>query len=286
MRRLHFVLGLLGVLLLINILSTAQIKVEVQGGKGKQAQQAAGSQPSNKLTNQDIIDMAALKLPDDVIIGKIHNTEAIEFDTSVAGLKQLKAKNVSDAVVRAMINPRPMKAETRDAAATKKTASLDVITEDGVYVVLAGKPIKLQLETFTMYVGRGKATGRVENPHSQLQVSNPLEFVVKSNFGAKAEASPGGAGQLFRLDEKDNHREFRLTPHAPHATVNWRGKVEVQKLNNQISFDREIIDSQMYRIRLPNLSKGEYGFQWVESHDFDQDGSMQQYHICTFSVID
>jgi hypothetical protein len=123
MRRLHSVFGLLGVLVFINILPMAQIKVEVKGGQVKQPQQAASPQPSKKLTNQDIIDMAALKLSDDVIIEKIHSPEAIDFDTSVAGLKLLKAHHVSDAVVRAMINPRPTMAGTSDSVTAKKNAA-------------------------------------------------------------------------------------------------------------------------------------------------------------------
>jgi hypothetical protein len=86
------------------MLSTTQIKVEIRGGKVKQPQQAASPEPSHKLTNQDIIDMAALKLSDDVIIDKIHAVEATAFDTSIKALKTLKAANVPDAVIRVMIN--------------------------------------------------------------------------------------------------------------------------------------------------------------------------------------
>ena len=66
--------------------------------------------PAKRLTNQDIIEMTSLNLSDDVIIAKIRSAtgaDASKFDTSVDGLKALKAANVSDAVIKVMINPAP-----------------------------------------------------------------------------------------------------------------------------------------------------------------------------------
>jgi len=56
-----------------------------------------GQQLSHRLTNQDIIDMTALGLSDDIIITKIHSArpEDLAFDTSTEGLKKLKAGKVS-----------------------------------------------------------------------------------------------------------------------------------------------------------------------------------------------
>src|SRR6202030_4667852 len=65
---------------------------------------------AKRLTNQDIIEMTNLNLSDDVIIAKIRSAtgaDASKFDTSIDGLKALKAANVSDAVIKVMINPTP-----------------------------------------------------------------------------------------------------------------------------------------------------------------------------------
>ena len=62
---------------------------------------------SHRLNNQDIIDMVALGLSDDIILAKIHSAtkpEDLAFDTSPQGLKALKAGNVSDAVMKVMIS--------------------------------------------------------------------------------------------------------------------------------------------------------------------------------------
>src|SRR5277367_5960143 len=69
------------------------------------------SQPLGKrITNKDVIDMTSLGLSDDIIIAKIRSAAAggtLQFDTSVDGLKELKAAKVSDEVIKVMINPAP-----------------------------------------------------------------------------------------------------------------------------------------------------------------------------------
>src|SRR5277367_2166655 len=71
---------------------------------------AKSQEPDKRFTNQDVIGMTQLGLSDDVVIAKIRsvsaaNPQSASFDTSVDGLKALKAANVSDAVIRVMINP-------------------------------------------------------------------------------------------------------------------------------------------------------------------------------------
>jgi hypothetical protein len=71
-----------------------------------------GATLRKRFTNQDVIEMAKLGLSDDVIIAKIRQTydagtDAVSFDTSVDGLKSLKAANVPDSVIKVMINPAP-----------------------------------------------------------------------------------------------------------------------------------------------------------------------------------
>jgi hypothetical protein len=56
--------------------------------------------------------MVQLELSDDVIIAKIRaaaakGADAVSFDTSADGLRTLKAANVPDSVIKAMINPTP-----------------------------------------------------------------------------------------------------------------------------------------------------------------------------------
>jgi len=72
------------------------------------ASMCLGQQAVKKMTNEDVTQMVSLGLTDEVIIDKIHAAGATDFDTSVAGLTALKQAKVSDAVLRAMINPHPL----------------------------------------------------------------------------------------------------------------------------------------------------------------------------------
>ncbi len=56
------------------------------------------------LTNASVIELAQLGLGEGIIIEKIRQSEC-NFDTSISGLKQLKAAKVSDAVIAVIINP-------------------------------------------------------------------------------------------------------------------------------------------------------------------------------------
>src|SRR5580700_920068 len=109
---------------------------------------ACGAQQlSKRLTNQDVIDLVGVGLSDDVIIDKIHATEGIDFDTGVAALKALKAANVSDAVIRAMINPHPAISAVDKARISPPTTKDDGLPEEvGVYVALNGKLSEVEPE--------------------------------------------------------------------------------------------------------------------------------------------
>ena len=57
---------------------------------------------AKRITNKDIIDMTAIGLSDDLIIAKIRSASTggtLQFDTSLPGLKELKASNVTVPVI-------------------------------------------------------------------------------------------------------------------------------------------------------------------------------------------
>jgi hypothetical protein len=105
-----------------------------------------GQQLSQRMTNQDVVDMVALGLSDDVIIDKIHAVESTQFDTSVKELKTLKAARVSDLVIRAMISPhRAVTVESNSAAVTDGEKGR-LPEEVGVYFMRNGQLTQLEPE--------------------------------------------------------------------------------------------------------------------------------------------
>jgi hypothetical protein len=68
-----------------------------------QEQNATKAQPvANALTNKDVIDLLKAGLTAEVIVAKIKSS-ATNFDTSPAALSELKAANVPDDVILAMV---------------------------------------------------------------------------------------------------------------------------------------------------------------------------------------
>lgn len=63
---------------------------------------AASQNVSQKLTNNDVVEMKKLGFSDDVILEKIR-TSSTNFNTSLQELKTLKAAGISDAVIKSMI---------------------------------------------------------------------------------------------------------------------------------------------------------------------------------------
>jgi hypothetical protein len=57
---------------------------------------------TKSLTNADVVDLVHTGLSQEIVIAKIRTT-ACEFDTSPAALKALKAANIPDTVILAMV---------------------------------------------------------------------------------------------------------------------------------------------------------------------------------------
>jgi hypothetical protein len=219
-----------------------------------------GQQLAKKMSNQDVIEMVSLGLSDDVVIDKIRSGGDTDFDTSVGGLKALKAGKVSDAVIRAMINPHPAPAVSAAPAVAPATNDAGIPEDVGVYVVVKGVVKEMDPEVVGWQTGgvmksfatqgltKGHTNGKVMGPKSSLQAPNPFEFIIKAPEGTSVTEY-----QLLKLDEKDNRREFRaMTGGIIHASEGAE--------KNAVPFTSEKIASRTWRIKLTDLKKGEYGF--------------------------
>jgi hypothetical protein len=222
-----------------------------------------GQQLNQRMNNKDVIQLVALGIGDDIVIEKIQTAAATDFDTSVEGLKALKAAKVSDAIIRVMLNPHatPIASTASAPPATAAAPMATGIPDDvGVYINLKGKITEVEPEIVgwqtggklksmaTMGLDKGHVNGKVMNPKSSLQVANPVEFIIKTPEGTSVTEY-----QLLRLDEHDNRREFRaMTGGVIHAS----GGAE----RNAVPFNSDKISGRVWRVKLDGLPKGEYGF--------------------------
>lgn len=221
---------------------------------------ASGQELSKrKLTNQDVLDMVSLGLGDDVILEKIRTAPETDFTTDLESLKALKAAHVSDPVIRAMINPKAA-AVPATPTATAPAANAEVPEDIGVYILARGKLAEVTPEVVGWKSGgvlkgmatggltKGHVNGTIQGPKSALQVGNDAEFIVKCPEGTAITEY-----QLLRLDMKGDRREFRA---MTGGIIHQSGGAE----KNAEKFDYEKVAPRVFKIKLPPLQKGEFGF--------------------------
>jgi hypothetical protein len=225
------------------------------------------------LTNQDIVRMVKAKF-DDATILKAIETRRSFFDLSVDGMLRLKDAGVSQAVIQAMlatggerktVSVAPASTPMAVAVVPPKAAlsSPTFPDEVGVYEVRKGKSITIEPEIVNWRTGgviksavtlgwdKGHVNGTVAGPQSQLVVASspgPIEFYIRCLEGNSASEY-----QLLHFWDKGDRREFRsVTGGVLHAS----GGAE----NNVIAFQFEKVAPRTYKVELPKLAMGEYGF--------------------------
>ena len=250
---------------------------------------AWSQQLSHRLTNQDIIDMTALGLSDEVIITKIHSAakpEDLAFDTSTAGLKALKAGKVSDEVIKVMINPAVATFPTPPAVAPVPAAvappPATVAPNAAAAANVAGDPNLPPAEVGVYWkdgysfqrmegqiVSQAKVGGRAGSMFSYGMRSEHWDAYVNgpsSNNRVKERRPlfyfyvPDGASAsdfiLLKLEKKGNRREFQI---GSFGGVTG-GKSGVKR-DKEIPFKADHVAVRTYRIALDqDLKPGEYGF--------------------------
>ena len=266
--------------LLLSILGAAQVK-SIEGGGGRLVTRHTPppATPPAGMTNQDVLDLVDLGLADDIVIQKIQSSTSTSFDTSVAGLKSLKAAKVSDNIIRVMLNPHaPL---VINVPATSAPESTLLPKEVGVYVRLKDKLSEVEPEIVgwqtggvlksiaTVGLDKGHINGKIMKSRSPLRIANPVEFVIRTPEGTSVTEY-----QLLSLYVKSNRREFRaMTGGIFHAT----GGAE----RTAMEFKSEKIGERTWRIQLQNLSPGEYGFlpPGISSASISSSGKMYTFGI-------
>jgi hypothetical protein len=231
------------------------------------ASSAWGQEMAKRLTNQDIIDMVSLGLSDDVIIAKIRSVsgaDGLKFDTSVDGLKALKAAKVSDAVIKAMINPAPPVSMVPVGAPVSLDPNLPppevgVYWKDGAtFVLIQGQAISQakaggRAGSFFTYGMRGQhwdayLNGPTSNNH--VKERQPVFYFYVPEGTSAADYA------LIKLEKKGDRREFQIGTFGGISG----GKSGVKK-DKEIPFKSEHVGVRTYRITLEgSLQPGEYAF--------------------------
>jgi hypothetical protein len=220
------------------------------------------------ITNKDIIEMTSLGLSDDIIIAKIRSASAgenLRFDTSVAALKELKAANVTDPVIKVMINPIPPSAPVVMAATAVSNDPTLPPPEVGVYWKNGNAFDRVEGQAISQAKVGGKAgsmfTYGMRNEHWDAYLDGPQsKNVINERQPVFYLYVPDGASSsdfvLLILEKKGNRREFQIGSFGGITG----GKSGVKR-DKEIAFTAEHAGIRTYRIKLEAAMKpGEYAF--------------------------
>jgi hypothetical protein len=223
---------------------------------------------SKRITNQDVIDMVGLGLSDDVIIAKIRSASAggtLQFDTSVNGLKDLKAGKVSDDVIKVMINPAPPPGPVVVAATSITNDPNLPPPEVGVYWKNGSAFTRIEGQAISQTKVGGKAgsmfTYGLRNEHWDAYLDGPQsKNVVSDHLPVFYIYVPDGASSadfaLISLEKKNNRREFQIGSFGGITG----GKSGVKR-DKEIAFTAEHVGIRTYKLKLASdMKPGEYGF--------------------------
>jgi len=224
-------------------------------------------QLSTRITNQDVIDMAGLGLSDDVIIAKIRAASAgatLQFDTSVNGLKELKAAKVSNDVIKVMINPAPPAAALVVAAPVSNDPNLPP-PEVGVYWKNGSAFTRIEGQVISQTKVGGKAgsmfTYGMRNEHWDAYLDGPQsKSVVNDHLPVFYIYVPDGGSAadftLITLEKKGNRREFQIGSFG--GITGGKSGVKREK---EIAFSAEHAGIRTYKLKLSaDMKPGEYAF--------------------------
>ena len=227
------------------------------------------------LTNSDVVRMVNAKFDDPTIVKTIEANETY-FDLSVDALLRLKEQGVSQSVIQAMLSA-PKKSRSAQATEAAPTVSMkaqvtqlapsDLVDEVGVYQVLKGKLVAIEPEivnwrtggvvknAVTLGLDKGHINGTIAGPPSKIAVATTpfgmagsLVFYIHCLDGNSASEY-----QLLRFWQKGDRREFRS---VTGGVLHMSGGA----MNNVIEFRFEKIAPRTYKVALPSLALGEYGF--------------------------
>lgn len=229
---------------------------------------AWSQQMSKRLANQDIIDMVGLGISSDVIIAKIRSAngqDSLAFDTSVEGLKTLKAANVPDDVLKVMINPAPQPVAIAGGVVAAGADPNFPPPEVGVYWKDGHTFVPIEGQTLSQSKVGGRAgsffTDGMRSEHWDAFVNGPTsKNRVKDRQPQFYFYVPDGTSAsdfvLLRLNKKGDRREFQIGSFGGVTA----GKSGVKR-DKELPFKYEHVAIRTFRITLDSdLKPGEYGF--------------------------
>jgi hypothetical protein len=214
------------------------------------------------LTNDSIVKMVKSGFGESLIVSMVQGQPG-KYTLSPDELMKLKDAGVSEKILAAMAskgsggNAAPGAAPSGAAAGDPDIPQgIDI----GVYYKKAGAWEEMLPEVVnwktggvlkhiaTVGVVKGDVNGHIQSAHSRNSLKSPIEVLIYSSEGVAITEY-----QLIHLHENPDNREFRtVTGGVMHE--------EGGATRDVIPFEGKKVAPRMYKVVLPNLGAGEYGF--------------------------
>lgn len=174
------------------------------------------------LTNKSVLDMMELGFSEDIILTKIETSEA-NFDTSIEALKDLKAKGVSDAVIKSIMSNEHKDKESEKEKKENKTGIYTRVNGEFVKIlptVFSGTKTNTLASAFTYGIANAKIKSTLNGATSRNVIPyNKPEFF----FYFKKSSNDAFAATNWWFLSATSPNEFVLT-----KLVSKRNKRELQ----------------------------------------------------------
>jgi hypothetical protein len=236
------------------------------------------------LNNQDIVEMQKMGLGDKVIVAKINEVKAVNFNVELKELKGLKDNGVSSDVITAMIQRKSNEdkkekssganEKTKQGAAIQANIEIKTLPED-VMLKNGDKWIKLypitgSAHTAMLFVAMRKYQGFSDIKSNNRINNNSPSIRIKSN------KSPLGCCYLVKPKIKKNMREIET------GSDGFHGNGSPAPANEYvIPYDLKNENNDEFLITPKNiLPPGEYGLLFLEEAPLLQ----KKYYLYDFGV--
>lgn len=216
------------------------------------------------LTNDAVLKMVKAGLAENLVVSMVQNQPG-KYSMTPDDLVKLKEQGVSDKVLAAMIAKGSAGSGSGAVASNAPLAApgdsdLPPNADIGAYFKKAGKWEEMLPEVVNWKTGgvikniasagivKGDVNGHIPATHSRNSATSPVEVLIYTPEGTAITEY-----QLIHLHEQADSREFRtVTGGVLHVSGGATRDV--------IPFEGKKVANRIYRVLLPSLGAGEYGF--------------------------
>ena len=225
---------------------------------------AAGSSADDALTNESIVKMISAGVTENIVLNMVQSQPG-RYSLTSDDLILLKRQGITDKIVAAMIakvsgTTSATIVATNSGPVGAGEADIPQAPEIGAYLKKAGSWEEILPEVVNWKTGgviksistagivKGDINGHIPGAHSRTAVTLPLEIVIFTPEGVAITEY-----QLIRLHEQRDSREFRtVTGGVMHVSGGATRDI--------VPFESKKVANRTYRVLMPHLGAGEYGF--------------------------